>query len=78
MEGADAAVVVTEWPELRDLPWSEARAVMRTALVIDGRNHLAPAELKAAGFTYEGVGRVESVFEALPETREPQPELEQQ
>jgi UDPglucose 6-dehydrogenase len=78
MEGADAAVVVTEWPELRDLPWSEARAVMRTALVIDGRNHLAPGELKAAGFTYEGVGRVESVFEALPETPEPQPELEQQ
>ena len=76
--GADAAVVVTEWPQLLDLPWSEARAVMRNALVIDGRNLLAPAELRAHGFAYEGVGRVESAFEALPETPEPQPKLDHQ
>jgi UDPglucose 6-dehydrogenase len=78
LAGADAAVVVTEWPQLLDLSWAEARAVMRSALVIDGRNFLSQSEMKAAGFTYEGVGRTESEFEGLPEALEPQPELEQQ
>ena len=77
LAGADAAVVVTEWPQLLDLPWSEAAAVMRSPLVIDGRNLLNPDELKALGFTYEGVGRLESPFSGLPETPEPEPELEQ-
>jgi UDPglucose 6-dehydrogenase len=31
--------------------------VMRTPLVIDGRNQLDPAAVRAAGFAYEGVGR---------------------
>jgi UDPglucose 6-dehydrogenase len=74
----DAAVVVTEWPQLVDLPWSEAAAVMRNRIVIDGRNLLDPAELESQGFTYEGVGRVESPFSGLPGTPEPEPELEQQ
>ena len=30
VRGADAAVVVTEWPELRELPWGELRETMRT------------------------------------------------
>src|SRR6266536_446954 len=68
LAGADAAVVVTEWPQLLDLPWSEVAAVMRRQLVIDGRNLLDPAELKALGFTYEGVGRLDSPFSGLPET----------
>ncbi len=58
VRGADAAVVVTEWPELRELAWAEAKAAMRTPLVIDGRNLLEPAELRALGFAYEGIGRV--------------------
>ncbi len=65
--GADAAVVVTEWPELREAPWAELRDTMRTALVIDGRNHLDADALRAAGFTYEGMGRVASPFASLPE-----------
>ena len=57
LEGADAAVVVTEWPQLAQLDWREAAGRMRNPLVIDGRNMLDPAELRAAGFTYEGIGR---------------------
>ena len=71
LSGADAAVVVTEWPQLLDLPWSEVAAVMRRQLVIDGRNLL-----KALGFTYEGIGRLDSPFSGLPETLEPEPGLE--
>ena len=57
LDGADAAVVVTEWPELRELDWAEAGARMRNRLVVDGRNLLDPAELRALGFAYEGIGR---------------------
>ncbi len=60
LRGADAAVIVTEWPELRDLPWGELRETMRQAVVIDGRNHLDAAAMRAAGYTYEGMGRAAS------------------
>ena len=77
VRGADAAVIVTEWPELRDLPWRELRDSMRTAVVIDGRNHLDGDEMRAAGFAYEGMGRAVSAFGALPETSEPESRLTQ-
>ena len=57
LEGADAAVLVTEWPELRELDWEEAGRRMRGAVLVDGRNMLDPGELRALGFAYEGIGR---------------------
>jgi UDPglucose 6-dehydrogenase len=57
LQDADAAVLVTEWPELRDLDWAEAGARMRNKLLVDGRNMLDPAEMRAAGFTYDAIGR---------------------
>ena len=78
LRGADAAVIVTEWPELRDLPWPELRGSMRTPVVIDGRNHLDGDAMRAAGFAYEGMGRAVSPFGALPETSEPESRLAQQ
>jgi len=71
LAGADAAVVVTEWPELRELSWAELRPTMRSPLVIDGRNHLDPETMRAAGYAYEGMGRATTPFAALPETQEP-------
>ena len=76
MRGADAVVVVTEWSELSDLPWEQARTLMRNALVIDGRNHLDPEAMRALGFVYEGVGRAASPFATLPETQERETELQ--
>jgi UDPglucose 6-dehydrogenase len=57
VQDADAAVVVTEWPELHDLASSDVRQAMRTPLIVDGRNMLDPATVRAAGFAYESVGR---------------------
>jgi UDPglucose 6-dehydrogenase len=57
VRGADAAVIVTEWPELRDIATAELRDAMATPLIIDGRNLLDPVATQAAGFRYEGVGR---------------------
>jgi UDPglucose 6-dehydrogenase len=57
LDGADAAVVVTEWPELRELDWAAAGERMRNRVVVDGRNVLDPDKLRGLGFVYEGIGR---------------------
>jgi UDPglucose 6-dehydrogenase len=57
LAGADAAVLVTEWPQLGDVDWRAAAAAMRTPVLVDGRNMLDPAAMREAGFTYEGIGR---------------------
>ncbi len=69
--GADAAVIVTEWDELRGLASAEVHDAMSRPLIIDGRNLLDPDETRRAGFAYEGIGRQSSAFEGLPETPEP-------
>jgi UDPglucose 6-dehydrogenase len=76
VDGADAVVLVTEWPQLADVDWAEAHARMRNALMIDGRNFLDPAQMSALGFVYEGIGRAATTFAGLPETREPAAEPE--
>ena len=72
---ADAAVIVTEWPELRGLLSAETREAMRQAVIVDGRNLLDPGAARAAGFVYEGIGRASSLLSDLPETPEPSSEL---
>jgi UDPglucose 6-dehydrogenase len=57
LAGADAAVLVTEWGEFRDLDWAAAAEAMARPLVVDGRNYLDPEALASAGFEYEGIGR---------------------
>jgi UDPglucose 6-dehydrogenase len=58
LDGAHAAVLVTEWPEFRELDWAgEVKSRMAGSVIIDGRNFLDGEALRAAGFTYEGVGR---------------------
>jgi len=57
LAGADAAVLVTEWPEFAALDWPAMAAAMRSAVIVDGRNYLDGEALRAAGFAYEGIGR---------------------
>ncbi len=57
LEGADAAVLVTEWREFAELDWGAAAGRMTRALIVDGRNFLDPDALTKAGFEYEGIGR---------------------
>jgi UDPglucose 6-dehydrogenase len=74
--GADAAVIVTEWEELRGLLSPDVRAAMRTPLIVDGRNMLDPESARLAGFAYEGIGRTASPLSALAAAEEPpQPKL---
>jgi UDPglucose 6-dehydrogenase len=57
LDGADAAVLVTEWPELAHLDWADVARRMRRPILVDGRNMLDPERMRAAGFVYEGIGR---------------------
>ena len=62
-DGADAVVIVTEWPELTAVDWASVAASMRTPVLIDGRNLLDPTLMEAAGLQYEGIGRAAEVPE---------------
>jgi UDPglucose 6-dehydrogenase len=57
LEGADACILVTEWPEFAELNWQEVRERMTGRLVVDGRNFVDADAVAAAGFIYEGIGR---------------------
>ncbi len=55
--GADAVVLVTEWSEFLELDWATVAEAMDGTTVIDGRNALDADAVRAAGLTYEGIGR---------------------
>jgi UDPglucose 6-dehydrogenase len=76
VRGADAAVIVTEWDELRGIASEETRIAMANPLIVDGRNLLDPEETRAAGFAYEGIGRPVSPSDVLPQAAEPAPAQE--
>jgi UDPglucose 6-dehydrogenase len=58
LEGAHAAVVVTEWEEIRTLDPARASTLMEPPkLLVDGRNALDPTTAAAAGLLYRGFGR---------------------
>ena len=55
-DGAEALVVLTEWPEFRDVSFSTVKARMLDPIIFDGRNHLADLSLAKFGFQYHGIG----------------------
>jgi UDPglucose 6-dehydrogenase len=57
ISGADAAILVTEWPEFVELDWAAAGATMRRRILVDGRNVLSGERLAGAGFAYSSFGR---------------------
>jgi len=56
VKDADALVLVTEWPEYRELDWAAVKKLMRRPLVLDGRNFLDGEMLSKLGFAYLGMG----------------------
>jgi UDPglucose 6-dehydrogenase len=57
LEGVDACVLVTEWPEFGELDWQQVAGLMRGKVVVDGRNFLDRDRVQAAGLIYSGIGR---------------------
>ena len=54
--GAEALLVLTDWPEFRDVSFETLRSVMLEPVIFDGRNLLADKRLDRLGFSYHGVG----------------------
>jgi len=57
LQGADAALVCTEWEEYKKLDWARAGKTMARKLIVDGRNLYSPASIRALGFEYDSFGR---------------------
>jgi UDPglucose 6-dehydrogenase len=57
LKGADAIVLVTEWPEYARLNWAQIKPILNYPLILDGRNFLDRHELQRLGYRYIGVGR---------------------
>ena len=57
VKDADGLVLVTEWPEFKDLPFQSLAKLMKTAVIVDSKNYLDPDLLAEAGFDYQGFGR---------------------
>lgn len=53
----DAVVVLTEWPQFRDLDWPRISRLARRPVVVDTRNLLDPDDIQHAGLRWIGVGR---------------------
>jgi UDPglucose 6-dehydrogenase len=57
MDGADAAVIATEWPEFSTLDLDEVRTLLRQPVLIDLRNLYRADDVAAAGVEYISIGR---------------------
>jgi len=58
VEGGDVLVLSTAWPEFRALDFGKIKKLLRSPVIVDTKNLLDPAALRALGFRYVGVGRV--------------------
>ena len=57
LEGSDALVLVTEWKPYRQPDFSRIRSLLRTPVLVDGRNQYTPERVRQAGLIYSGIGR---------------------
>jgi len=57
-EGSDALVVGTGWPEFRALDFDRIKHLLKHPVIVDTKNLLDSARLRALGFEYVGIGRV--------------------
>lgn len=56
-KGADAALILTEWREFRELDLKRLKRLLKRPLVIDGRNIYDPKQMEKLGFRYLSIGR---------------------
>lgn len=59
LEGADALIIATEWPEFRTPDFAKIRSLMKGRTIFDGRNVFDLETVKKEGFTYYSIGRAD-------------------
>ncbi|AWP77277.1 UDP-glucose dehydrogenase family protein [Bordetella bronchiseptica] len=57
LDGADGLLIATEWKVFRAPDLTRVKQMLKAPLIIDGRNLYAPADMRAQGFDYQGIGR---------------------
>jgi len=57
LKNSDALVLVTEWQEFKQLDFNKIKSLMKTPIILDGRNLFQPNKLKKLGFQYIGIGQ---------------------
>ena len=57
MEDADAVLILTEWEEFKNLDIEKMKGLLKTPVIIDGRNIYDPDKMKVSGFIYKSIGR---------------------
>ncbi len=57
LAGADAAVICTEWPDFKALPWAELLAAMRRPLVFDANRFMKSSLPEMPALRYFSVGK---------------------
>ncbi|MFP3841433.1 UDP-glucose/GDP-mannose dehydrogenase family protein [Bacillus safensis] len=63
VKDTDACLILTEWDDVQKMDKDQIKQLLRSPIVIDGRNLFDPAEMKERGFIYQSIGRP-SVWEA--------------
>lgn len=53
----DALVLITEWPQFRELDFTSIGKIMKQRVIVDAKNYLNGEMLVSAGFDYQGFGR---------------------
>jgi|Deesub1362A_J573_1020465.scaffolds.fasta_scaffold00550_24 UDPglucose 6-dehydrogenase len=54
---AEALLILTEWPQFRELDWTQIKEMVSSPNIIDGKNLLEPERMRELGFIYRGIGR---------------------
>ena len=57
LKGAEALLLITEWPQFKEPDFVKMKELLNRALVVDGRNIYSPEKMRKIGFTYVSVGR---------------------
>lgn len=57
LKDADALVLVTDWDEFKEPEWDKVKSLLKSPIVIDGRNVYKPEDMEKRGFVYHSIGR---------------------
>lgn len=57
LEGADALLIMTEWPVFRTPEFEKLSKELKNKVIFDGRNLYEPAQMEELGFKYYSIGR---------------------
>ena len=58
LDACDIAVILTEWPEFKQIDWRKAAQRMRHKIIADYRNLLSPTDMQELGYEYHRIGRI--------------------